>query len=126
MASSPRGSPTGSQVHASARRTRPQRCQGSPAGPAGSTGFGEEGRLEKRRNGVEDAGRACRDKLRARTRPPEALYGIVVKPEDVLYAMLTMHRKDGSNSFTVALKAFGVTWERKSRGDGEGGGVGNQ
>ena len=48
----------------------------------------------------------------------EALYGIVSKhaePEDVLYAMLTMHRKDASNAFKAALQAFGVTWERKSK-----------
>ena len=48
----------------------------------------------------------------------EALYGIVAKhaePEDVLYAMLTMHRKDGSNAFKQALSAFGVTWERKAK-----------
>jgi DNA repair exonuclease SbcCD nuclease subunit len=49
----------------------------------------------------------------------EALYGIVSKssqPEDVLYTMLTLHRKDASNSFKAALQAFGVTWERKSKG----------
>ena len=49
----------------------------------------------------------------------EALYGIVNKhsqPEDVLYAMLTMHRKDASNAFKAALQAFGVTWERKTKG----------
>ena len=48
----------------------------------------------------------------------EALYGILAKhaePEDVLYAMLTMHRKDASNAFKAALQAFGVTWERKSK-----------
>jgi len=48
----------------------------------------------------------------------EALYGIVGKhaePEDVLYAMLTLHRKDASNAFKAALQAFGVTWERKTR-----------
>ena len=48
----------------------------------------------------------------------EALYGIVSKhaePEDVLYAMLTLHRKDASNAFKAALQAFGVTWERKSK-----------
>jgi DNA repair exonuclease SbcCD nuclease subunit len=50
----------------------------------------------------------------------EALYGIVAKhsqPEDVLYAMLNMHRKDASNAFKAALQAFGVTWERKSKGE---------
>jgi hypothetical protein len=49
----------------------------------------------------------------------EALYGIVSKhaePEDVLYAMMTMHRKDASNAFKAALQAFGVTWERKTKG----------
>jgi flagellar biosynthesis GTPase FlhF len=48
----------------------------------------------------------------------EALYGIVSKhaePEDVLYAMLTLHRKDASNAFKAALQAFGVTWERKTK-----------
>ena len=48
----------------------------------------------------------------------EALYGIVAKhpePEDVLYGMMTMHRKDASNAFKAALQAFGVTWERKTR-----------
>lgn len=48
----------------------------------------------------------------------EALYGIVSKhaePEDVLYAMMTMHRKDASNAFKAAQQAFGVTWERKTR-----------
>jgi hypothetical protein len=48
----------------------------------------------------------------------EALYGIVAKhaePEDVLYAMMTMHRKDASNAFKAALQAFGVTWERKTK-----------
>ncbi len=35
------------------------------------------------------------------------------QPEDVLYAMLTLHRKD---SFKAALQAFGVTWERKTKG----------
>ena len=47
-----------------------------------------------------------------------ALYGIVAKhpePEEVLYAMLTLHRKDASNAFKAALQAFGVTWERKTR-----------
>ena len=48
----------------------------------------------------------------------EALYGIVAKhaePEDVLYAMMTMHRKDASTAFQAALQAFGVTWERKTK-----------
>src|SRR5262249_50122046 len=48
----------------------------------------------------------------------EALYGIVSKhaqPEDVLYTMMTLHRKDASNAFKQALSAFGVTWERKSK-----------
>jgi len=49
----------------------------------------------------------------------EALYGIVSKssqPEDMLYAMLTLHRKDASNAFKAALQAAGVTWERKTKG----------
>jgi hypothetical protein len=37
------------------------------------------------------------------------------EPEDVLYAMLTLHRKDGSNAHKRALQAFGVTWERKTK-----------
>jgi hypothetical protein len=38
------------------------------------------------------------------------------QPEDLLYAVLTLHRKDASNAFKAALQAFGVTWERKSKG----------
>ena len=83
-------------------------------------------KLEKRRNGVEDAGRALPWQAQGENAAAqstakdlaEALYGIVGKhaePEDVLYAMLTMHRKDGSNAFKAALQAFGVTWERKTR-----------
>ena len=48
----------------------------------------------------------------------EALYGIVAKhaePEDVLYAMLTLHRKDASNAFKAALQAVGVAWERTTK-----------
>lgn len=48
----------------------------------------------------------------------EALYGIVAKhaePEDVLYAMLNLHRKDASNAFKAALQAFGTTWNRASK-----------
>jgi chromosome segregation ATPase len=50
----------------------------------------------------------------------EALYGIVVKhaePEDVLYAMMQLHRKgeDSSNAFKAAFQAFGVTWDRKTK-----------
>ena len=37
------------------------------------------------------------------------------EPEDVLYAMLNLHRKDASNAFKQALQAFGVTWERKTK-----------
>ena len=37
------------------------------------------------------------------------------EPEDVLYVMMTMHRKDASNAFKAALQAFGVTWERKTK-----------
>jgi hypothetical protein len=50
----------------------------------------------------------------------EALYGIVVKhaePEDVLVAMMQLHRKgeDSSNAFKAAFQAFGVTWDRKTK-----------
>jgi len=83
-------------------------------------------KLEKRRSGVEDAGRALPWQAQGENAAAEAtakdlaeaLYGIVSKhaePEDILYAMLTMHRKDGSNAFKAALQAFGVTWERKTR-----------
>jgi hypothetical protein len=83
-------------------------------------------KLEKRRSGAEDAGRALPwqalgENAAAQSTVKdlaEALYGIVGKhaePEDVLYAMLTMHRKDGSNAFKAALQAFGVTWERKAK-----------
>jgi hypothetical protein len=47
-----------------------------------------------------------------------ALYSIVAKhrePEDVVYAMITLHRKDASNAFKQALQAFGVTWEHKTK-----------
>jgi hypothetical protein len=37
------------------------------------------------------------------------------EPEDVLYAMLSPHRKDASNAFRQALQAFGVTWERNTK-----------
>ena len=82
-------------------------------------------RLEKRRS-EEDNGRElpwqaqgenAAEKAAAKDLA-EALYGIVAKhpePEDVLYAMMTMHRKDASNAFKAALQAFGVTWERKTR-----------
>jgi hypothetical protein len=86
-------------------------------------------RLEKRRNGADtDNGRElpwqalgenAAQKASAKDLA-EALYGIVAKhpePEDVLYAMITMHRKDASNAFKQALSAFGVTWERKTRAD---------
>ena len=84
-------------------------------------------KLEKRRNGADnDNGRALPWQAQGENAAAEAtakdlaeaLYGIMGKhaePEDVLYAMLTMHRKDGSNAFKAALQAFGVTWERKSR-----------
>jgi hypothetical protein len=84
-------------------------------------------KLEKRRNGAEtDNGRALPWQAQGENAAAEAsakdlaeaLYGIVGKhaePEDVLYAMLTMHRKDGSNTFKAALQAFGVTWNRKTR-----------
>src|SRR5262245_43320388 len=47
-----------------------------------------------------------------------ALYGIVAKhpePEDVLYAIMQLHKKDASNAFKQSLAAFGVTWERKTK-----------
>jgi hypothetical protein len=84
-------------------------------------------KLEKRRNGAEtDNGRALPWQAQGENAAAqasakdlaEALYGIVSKhaePEDILYAMLTLHRKDGSNAFKAALQAFGVTWERKTR-----------
>jgi hypothetical protein len=48
----------------------------------------------------------------------EALYGIVSKhpePEDVLFTLITMHRKDASNGFKAALQAFGTTWNRATK-----------
>jgi hypothetical protein len=83
-------------------------------------------KLEKRRNGVEDAGRALPWQAMGENAAAEAtakdlaeaLYGIVGKhaePEDVLFAMLNLHREDGSNAFKAALQAFGVTWNRKTR-----------
>jgi hypothetical protein len=82
-------------------------------------------RLEKRRSEADNgrdlpwqaAGENAAEKAAAKDLA-EALYGIVAKhpePEDVLYAMITMHRKDASNAFKQALQAFGVTWERKTR-----------
>ena len=82
-------------------------------------------RLEKRRSEADNGrdlpwqaqGENAAEKSMAKDFA-EALYGIVAKhpePEDVLYAMITMHRKDASNAFKAALQAFGVTWERKTR-----------
>lgn len=82
-------------------------------------------RLEKRR-ADEDAGRelpwqAQGENAAAKATAKdlaEALYNIVAKhaePEDVLYAMLNLHRKDASNAYKAALQAFGVTWDRKSK-----------
>jgi hypothetical protein len=82
-------------------------------------------KLEKR-NALEDTGRvlpwqALGENAAAQSSAKdlaEALFGIIAKhaePEDVLYAMLNLHRKDGSNAFKAALQAFGVTWERKAR-----------
>jgi hypothetical protein len=34
----------------------------------------------------------------------------------VLYAMMNLHRKDATNAFKAAFQAFGVTWERKTKG----------
>jgi hypothetical protein len=83
-------------------------------------------KLEKRRsdtdNGRELPWQALGENAAAQSSAKdlaEALYGIVGKhaqPEDVLYAMMTMHRKDASNAFKAALQAFGVTWERKTKG----------
>ena len=83
-------------------------------------------KLEKRRgdtdNGRELPWQALGENAAAQSTAKDlagALYGIVAKhaePEDVLYAMLTMHRKDASNAFKAALQAFGVTWERKTKG----------
>ena len=82
-------------------------------------------RLEKRRSEADNGrdlpwqalGENAAEKSTAKDLA-EALYGIVAKhpePEDVLYAMITLHRKDASNAFKQALQAFGVTWERKTR-----------
>jgi len=82
-------------------------------------------RLEKRRSEADNGrelpwqaqGENAAEKSSAKDLA-EALYGIVSKhpePEDVLYAMITMHRKDASNAFKQALSAFGVTWERKTK-----------
>jgi hypothetical protein len=82
-------------------------------------------RLEKRRSEADNGrdlpwqaqGENAAEKAAAKDLA-EALYGIVAKhpePEDVLYAMITLHLKDASNAFKQALQAFGVTWERKTR-----------
>jgi hypothetical protein len=82
-------------------------------------------RLEKRRSEADNgrdlpwqaAGENAAEKSTAKDLA-EALYGIVAKhaePEDVLYAMMNLHRKDASNAFKAALQAFGVTWERKTK-----------
>jgi hypothetical protein len=83
-------------------------------------------KLEKRRNSETDNGQdlpwqALGENAAAQSSPKDladALYGIVNKhpePEDVLYAMLLLHRKDASNAFKQALGAFRVTWERKTK-----------
>jgi hypothetical protein len=86
-------------------------------------------KLEKRRNGAEsDNGRALPwqalgENAAAQSTAKdlaEALYGIIAKhpePEDVLYAMMAMHKRseDASNLFKAAMAAFGTTWERKTR-----------
>jgi hypothetical protein len=62
---------------------------------------------------------SCPDRRRARTRAAnstakdraEALYGIISKhpePEDVLFAMMHIHRNDASNAYKAALQAVGV------------------
>jgi len=82
-------------------------------------------RLEKRRSEADNGrdlpwqaqGENAAEKSSAKDLA-EALYGIVSKhaePEDVLYAMMNLHRKDASNAFKAALQAFGVTWERKTK-----------
>ena len=40
------------------------------------------------------------------------------EPEDVLFTMMQLHRKgeDSSNAFKAAFQAFGVTWDRKTKG----------
>ncbi len=71
---------------------------------------------EQGKNGAKAQGENAPEKSSAKDLA-EALYGIVAKhgePEDVLYAMLMMHRKDASNAFKAALQAFGITWERKT------------
>jgi hypothetical protein len=84
-------------------------------------------RLEKRRSEADNGrdlpwqalGENAAEKSSAKDLA-EALYGIVSKhpePEDVLYAMMQMHRKDASNAFKQALSAFGITWERKTKGE---------
>ena len=96
--------------------------QGGPAGAAGSPGVGEEGRQGHGQAGeapqrAEDAGRALPWQAQGENAAAqatakdlaEALYGIVAKhaePEDVLYAMLITHRKDGSKTFQAALAGF--------------------
>jgi hypothetical protein len=84
-------------------------------------------KLDKRRNGAEsDNGQnlpwqALGENAAAQSSAKDlagALYGIVAKhsePEDVLYAMLLLHKDDASNRFKQALGAFRVTWERKSK-----------
>jgi len=82
-------------------------------------------RLEKRRSEADNGrdlpwqaqGENAAEKASAKDLAA-GLYGIVAKhaePEDVLYAMRQMHRKDASNAFKAALQAFGVTWERKTK-----------
>ena len=94
----------------------------------GSAKKAEKGtaKLEKRR-GEQDNGRelpwqALGENAAAQATVKdlaEALYGIVSKhsePEDVLYTLITMHRKDASNGFKAALQAFGTTWNRATKG----------
>ena len=85
-------------------------------------------KLEKRRNGDADNGRDLPWQAQGENAAEKssakdlagALYGIVAKhpePEDVLYAIMQLHRRtDASNAFKQALQAFGVTWERKTKG----------
>ena len=82
-------------------------------------------KLEKRRS-VEDTGRVLPWQAQGENAASqatvkdlaEALYGIVSKhaePEDVLYAMLMAHRKDGSKQFQAALAGFAQMWIKEER-----------
>jgi chromosome segregation ATPase len=83
-------------------------------------------KLEKRRNGDIDNGSELPWQARGENAAAnasvkdlaEALYGIVAKhpqPEDVVFAIMSLHRRDASNAYKQALQAFAVTWERKTK-----------